>query len=96
MSQKRNEVMELPVPSSLDDAATAVVKSKESIKVGSRDRNDRNGGGPWKNGHHYLVGGLVAINFIFPLILGMYGNVKSSQLTNSYILQRGGPTTNQL
>ena len=35
-----------------------------------------------------LVGGLVAINFIFPFILGM----SSSQLTN---FQRGGPTTNQ-
>ena len=37
-----------------------------------------------------LVGGLVAINFIFPEILG----ISSSQLTN--IFQRGGPTTNQI
>ena len=44
--------------------------------------------GLWK-----LVGGLVAMNFIFPLILGFW---LSSQLTKSYIFQRGGPTTNQL
>jgi hypothetical protein len=30
--------MELPVPSSLDDAATAVVKSKDSIKAPEWER----------------------------------------------------------
>ena len=39
-----------------------------------------------------LVGGLVAINFIFPYWLGL---LSSSQLTNSIIFQRGGPSTNQ-
>ena len=38
-----------------------------------------------------LVGGLVAMNFIFPEILG----ISSSQLTNSNRFQRGGPTTKQ-
>ena len=41
-------------------------------------------------GSYWLVDGLVAINSIFPLILG----ISSSQLTN--IFQRGGPTTNQI
>ena len=40
-----------------------------------------------KHRYHVLVGGLVAINFIFPLILG----ISSSQLTDSYFSGRGGP-----
>ena len=44
-----------------------------------------------------LVGGLVAINFIFPLILAinfifpLILGISSSQMTNSIIFQRGGP-----
>ena len=47
--------------------------------------------------HHMdreLVGGLEPWNFLtFNIIIG---NVSSSQLTNSIILQRGGSTTNQI
>ena len=40
----------------------------------------------------YLVGGLVAINFIFPLILG----ISNHPNWRTHIFQRGGLTTNQL
>ena len=43
---------------------------------------------------HHLVGGLVAINFIFPLILGIILE-SSSQLTNSYFSEGWRKTTNQ-
>ena len=40
----------------------------------------------------YLVGGLVAMDFIFPLILG----ISLSQLTNSYFSEGWPKTTNQI
>ena len=46
----------------------------------------------WLPSINYLVGGLVAINFIFPLILG----ISNHPNWRTHIFQRGGPTTNQL
>ena len=42
--------------------------------------------------YKHLVGGLVAINFIFPLILGM----SSSQLTKSYFSEEFKPLTSHI
>ena len=78
----------LPVPTVSRDLILFSSLGKSSFQ-GLKKTTTRN----WDELVGWLVG-LVAINFISPSQLGI---IISSQLTNSYIFQRGGlQTTNQL